>query len=91
MTTDEDILVVVCKGMGVCMVSPGVPIKAFAIVHGHEIDGICVYEVVTTGVQGCAVACGIGCIFEADDPAVMTIKWLPEDVCLITPLVVSPA
>tara|TARA_B110000967_G_scaffold187761_1_gene209953 strand:- start:4530 stop:6830 length:2301 start_codon:yes stop_codon:yes gene_type:complete len=89
--THEDILVVVCKGMGVCMVSPGVPIKAFAIVHGHEIDGICVYEVVTTGVQGCAVACGIGCIFEADDPAVMTIKWLPEDVCLITPLVVSPA
>lgn len=89
--THEDILSVVCKGMGVCMVAPGVPAEAFVIVHGHEIDGICVYEVVTTGVQGCAVACGIGRIFEADDPAVMTIKWLPEDACLITPLVVSPA
>jgi len=89
--THEDILAVVCKGMSVCMVAPGVPVDAFVIVHGHDIDGICVYEVATEGVSGCAVACGIGRIFEADDPAVMTIKWLPEDVCLITPLVVSPA
>jgi len=91
-----DILTAVCKGMCVCMVAPGELIDAFVIVHGHEIDGIHVYQVVTagmstcgTGNRGCWVACGTGRIFEADHPAVMLIKWMPGDVCLVTPLVVT--
>ena len=73
------------------MIAPGVPVDAFVIVHGEGIDGILVYRVVTTSVRGCAVACGIGCIFEADDPAVMIVKRIPGDVCLLTPLVLIPS
>ena len=87
----DDMIAAVSKGMGVCMIAPGVPVDAFVIVHGEGIDGILVYRVVTTSVRGCAVACGIGCIFEADDPAVMIVKRIPGDVCLLTPLVLIPS
>tara|TARA_B110000046_G_C13012801_1_gene407431 strand:- start:930 stop:3188 length:2259 start_codon:yes stop_codon:yes gene_type:complete len=86
----DDIITAICKSISLCMVDPGVLVEAFVLVHGEGKDGISVYEVVADE-SGCSMACGIGRIFEAENPAVMTIKWLSGDACIVTPLVICPA
>lgn len=84
MHTYSDLLIAIAKCFHLCMVNPGSTKLAFVIIHGHEMSHVSVNKVLD---DGRLAPCGVGKVFEADEPCIVVVKLRSDTSCIVTPLV----
>lgn len=84
LSSHPDLVHAVGKALSMCNMLLKASVPVFVVVHGHDMSHPVVFDVAKSGMPR---ACGLGLVFEAEEPRVLLLQFKSESSALVTALV----